>query len=168
MKSYKVFEHPSGDMEAIKEDWSWTAFLFGWIWALCHGMWLVALGVLGARPAGGIRCARAGRAGLVHLVVTALYGIVNSIVLGSIGNSLRASWQVGKGYACVGVVQASNAEEALSAHRERSAAKVAQVSPPPVDSKGPSPQRSRHGAFPRAGPPPHPSTPFAVPPIRPA
>jgi hypothetical protein len=132
MKSYKVFEHPSGDMEAIKEDWSWTAFLFGWMWALCHGMWLVALGILGLGLLVAFGARGLGVQDSSALVVTALYGIVNSIVLGSIGNSLRASWQVGKGYACVGVVQASNAEEALSAHRERSAAKVAQVSPRPV------------------------------------
>jgi hypothetical protein len=132
MKSYKVFEHPSGDMEAIKEDWSWTAFLFGWMWALCHGMWLVALGILGLGLLVAFGARGLGVQDSSTLVVTALYGIVNSIVLGSIGNSLRASWQVGKGYACVGVVQASNAEEALSAHRERSAAKVAQVSPRPV------------------------------------
>jgi hypothetical protein len=132
MKSYKVFEHPSGDMEAIKEDWSWTAFLFGWMWALCHGMWLVALGILGLGLLVAFGARGLGVQDSSALVMTALYGIVNSIVLGSIGNSLRASWQVGKGYACVGVVQASNAEEALSAHRERSAAKVAQVSPRPV------------------------------------
>jgi hypothetical protein len=132
MKSYKVFEHPLGDMEAIKEDWSWTAFLFGWMWALCHGMWLVALGILGLGLLVAFGARGLGVQDSSTLVVTALYGIVNSIVLGSIGNSLRASWQVGKGYACVGVVQASNAEEALSAHRERSAAKVAQVSPRPV------------------------------------
>jgi hypothetical protein len=132
MKSYKVFEHPSGDMEAIKEDWSWTAFLFGWMWALCHGMWLVALGILGLGLLVAFGARGLGVQDSSALVMTALYGIVNSIVLGSIGNSLRASWQVGKGYACVGVVQASNAEEALSAHRERSAAKVDQVSARPV------------------------------------
>jgi hypothetical protein len=131
MKSYKVFEHPSGDMEAIKEDWSWTAFLFGWIWALSHGMWLVALGVLGLGLLVAFGARGLGVQESSTLVMTSLYGIVNSIVLGSVGNSLRASWQVGKGYACVDVVQASNAEEALSIYRERSQAEAAQASPLP-------------------------------------
>ncbi|MDM0009306.1 DUF2628 domain-containing protein [Variovorax sp. J22G73] len=113
MKIYKVFEHPSGHREAIREGWSWTAFLFGWIWALCHGVWPLALGVLAFGMLIGFGAPGLGASNATTLVIASLFGIVNSIVLGSIGNSLRASWQVGKGYACVDVVQAANAQEAL-------------------------------------------------------
>lgn len=113
MKIYKVFEHPSGARVAIKEGWSWTAFLFGWMWALCHGVWPLALGVLALGMLVGFGARGLGASEGATLVMSSLYGIVNSIVLGSIGNSLRASWQVSKGYACVDVVRAANAQEAL-------------------------------------------------------
>jgi hypothetical protein len=116
MKSYKIFEHPSGDVAAIKEEWSWTAFLFGWIWALCHGVWplalaLLALGMLVAGIAKAI-----GGEGEATLGAIALFGFLNSIVLGSIGNWLRARWQIRKGYACIGSVEAGSAAAALKIH----------------------------------------------------
>lgn len=120
MKSYKIFEHPSGAVMAIKEEWSWTAFFFGWIWALCHGVWPLALGVLAlgvvvaslAKAIGGVSEATLG--------AICLFGFLNAIVLGSIGNALRARWQVRKGYVCVGTVEASNADAALQIHAARS------------------------------------------------
>jgi hypothetical protein len=120
MKSYKIFKHPSGDVTAIKEDWSWTAFLFGWIWALCHGVWPLALGVLALGMLVAHAAKAIGGAGEATLGAMVLFGLLNSLVLGSIGNSLRARWQIRKGYVCAGTVEAGNAAAALQIHAARS------------------------------------------------
>lgn len=39
MKHYKIFEHPAGNIEAVKLGWSWPAFFFAGIWALFKKMW---------------------------------------------------------------------------------------------------------------------------------
>jgi hypothetical protein len=163
MKSYKVFEHPSGDMEAIKEDWSWTAFLFGWMWALCHGMWLVALGILGLGLLVAFGARGLGVQDSSALVVTALYGIVNSIVLGSIGNSLRASWQVGKGMHA----SALSRPATLKKHCRPTASAPRPRWPKSARDRFDCQVRPFAATVAGEGLPPHPSTPFAVPPIRP-
>ena len=43
MKQYKIFKHPSGNSEAVKQGWSWPAFFFSFIWAMVKKQW--ALGV---------------------------------------------------------------------------------------------------------------------------
>ena len=39
MKHYKIFEHPAGNIAAVKLGWSWPAFCFPVIWALFKKMW---------------------------------------------------------------------------------------------------------------------------------
>ena len=43
MKHYKIFEHPAGNIEAVKLGWSWPAFFFGFLWALAKKMWCWAV-----------------------------------------------------------------------------------------------------------------------------
>ena len=43
MKEYKVFKHPIGKIETVKQGWSWPAFFFNWIWALIKRMWGIAV-----------------------------------------------------------------------------------------------------------------------------
>ena len=43
MKKYKVFEHPIGKIEPVKQGWSWPAFFFNWVWALIKRMWVIAV-----------------------------------------------------------------------------------------------------------------------------
>lgn len=42
MKTYKIFKNPTGQYEAVKQGWSWPAFLFGGIWACVkkYGVWV--------------------------------------------------------------------------------------------------------------------------------
>ncbi len=42
MKQYKIFKHPNGETEAVKQSWSWPAFFFTWIWALIKKLWVIA------------------------------------------------------------------------------------------------------------------------------
>ena len=42
MKEYKVFEHPDGKVDVVKQGWSWPAFVFTFFWLLVKRMWVIA------------------------------------------------------------------------------------------------------------------------------
>ena len=42
-KEYSIFVSQDGKVEAVKTGWSWPAFCFGSIWALCKGMWVIGV-----------------------------------------------------------------------------------------------------------------------------
>ena len=44
MKQYKIFENSEGEIEAVKQGWSWPAFFFTSIWALVKRMYLLGIG----------------------------------------------------------------------------------------------------------------------------
>lgn len=127
MKSYEIFKHPNGDMRAIKTGWSWPACLFGLVWAICCGIWPLALGLLVlAGLVSGIATSIGGE-GLAG--VTYIFSVLNGLVLGAVGNSLHAKWRVRKGYARVGSCDAPNAKAALSAHGDPAEPWRAQTDP---------------------------------------
>lgn len=41
MNQYDIYEHPHGSIAAVKQGWSWPAFLFAPIWALSKRMWIL-------------------------------------------------------------------------------------------------------------------------------
>jgi len=45
MKTFSIFEHPTGQMEAVKNGWSWAAFFFGWIWTLVERLYGMVVAV---------------------------------------------------------------------------------------------------------------------------
>ncbi len=45
MKQFKIFKHPSGSIEAVKQGWSWPAFLFSFVWAMVKKMWAIGIGL---------------------------------------------------------------------------------------------------------------------------
>jgi hypothetical protein len=115
MNQYKIFKHPGGKIEAIKEGWSWPAFFFNSIWALVKKMWVL----------GGILCAvffilgwisgvvntRSGRA------INALIWIGNfavSVVFGLNGNSWRETNLESRGYKFKTTVIAATPEGAIA------------------------------------------------------
>lgn len=53
MTQYRVFTHPSGASEAVKQGWSWPAFFFTNWWALCKHQYMLGASVLAASIAFG-------------------------------------------------------------------------------------------------------------------
>ncbi len=43
IKKFKILQHPSGDIEAVKTGWSWPAFFFSFIWAMVKKMYLTGI-----------------------------------------------------------------------------------------------------------------------------
>lgn len=113
MKQYKVFKHPAGSIEAVKQGWSWPAFFFSFIWAMVKKMWGLGIGVLAGTFALGffIGAAGWGEGGdaLVNIVA-----IIINIVFGLKGNSWREKNLASRGFEQVDTVTAANPEGAIA------------------------------------------------------
>ena len=113
MNQYKIFKHPSGVCEAVKQGWSWPAFFFGVVWAMVKKMWALGLGVLLAFVLLGIVSGvAAGASGS-----DALFNVVNliaAIVFGMNGNQWREKNLVARGFEHMDTVTAGNPEGATA------------------------------------------------------
>ncbi len=88
MKQYKVYKHPSGSTEAVKQGWSWPGFFFSFIWAMVKKMWGLGVGVLiGFFVLGFIIGAAGGALAAMRLLM--LSAIIANIIFGVNGNSWR-------------------------------------------------------------------------------
>jgi hypothetical protein len=108
VKQYKIFKHPSGATEAVKQGWSWPAFLFSFIWAMVKKMWAIGIGLF-----------------ILSLIFISMVGtgadliiniisIIVSVVFGMYGNSWREKNLDSRGYEVQGTVTAANPEEAIA------------------------------------------------------
>jgi hypothetical protein len=108
MKQYKIFKHPSGATEAVKQGWSWPAFLFSFLWAMVKKMWAIGIGlfILSA-----IFISMAGKE--AHILINGI-SVVVSVIFGIYGNSWREKNLESRGYEMKGTVTAAKPEEALA------------------------------------------------------
>ncbi|OCG07622.1 hypothetical protein A9G13_05175 [Gilliamella sp. wkB178] len=127
MKSYKVFQHPDGRIEAVKQGWSWPAFFFGIIWAIIKRLWglvgiLCGLAVLlffislafdPISSSGYYSQSQLQSAAALDSFLNIL-AIVVSIVLGRQGNKLRELNLTKKGYQLIHTVDAENPDKAIA------------------------------------------------------
>lgn len=113
MKQYKIFKHPSGNNEAVKQGWSWPAFFFSFIWAMVKKQWALGISVLiGVLVFGFVVGAVVGGEGgdaLINIV-----SIIINIVFGINGNSWREKNLISRGYESVDTVTAANPEGAVA------------------------------------------------------
>ena len=107
MKQFSIFQHPTLGYEAVKNGWSWPAFLFTWIWAFIKRLFLIGW--------------------LVLLLVMALSSIpapevwlvgnlIISIAMGAKGNELQVKRLRASGYEEVATVAATTPDAAVAAH----------------------------------------------------
>lgn len=93
----------------VKEGFCWPAFLFTFLWALWHRLWLAAAGVLVTATAVGIL-----EQGLPHApLAQALLGLCFSAAVGWLGNDWRRAKLARRGYREWGPVAARDGDEAL-------------------------------------------------------
>lgn len=115
MRVFRIYTHPMGTREAVKQGWSWPAFFFGALWAATKKMGRLALLVFAG-------------AMLVTLTFTlvadkdtaeiarAIGSIILSLLFGVQGNSWRENSLKARGYEPVGLVVAKTPEGALALH----------------------------------------------------
>ncbi|GAK50611.1 hypothetical protein U14_01844 [Candidatus Moduliflexus flocculans] len=122
MKEYKIFQHPQGTIEAVKQGWSWPAFFFGCIWALVKKMTGLGIGVLAAFIVlGAISASAGGDAEQAIDGLTSLGGFVLAIVFGVNGNAWREKNLTARGFAYKTTVQAATPEGATALYPQKSA-----------------------------------------------
>lgn len=122
MKEYKIFQHPQGSIEAVKQGWSWPAFFFGFIWALVKKMTGLGIGVLVAFVAlGVISAAAGGEAEQAIDGLSSLGGLILSVAFGVNGNAWREKNLAARGFAYKTTVQAATPEGATALYPQKSA-----------------------------------------------
>ena len=89
MKQYKLFQHPSGKVEALKQGWSWPAFFFSWIWALVKKLWVLGACVLAFSVVFGLIVGVIGVDPTILNMMAYLIAIPVVVIFGLKGNSWR-------------------------------------------------------------------------------
>ena len=111
MKLYKIFKNPMNQYEAVKQGWSWPAFLFGAIWACVKKMWGLGIGIFVTFV---VLAVLAGQNEIFGAIIN-LLSLGVGIVLGMQGNTLREKNLVKRGYVEVPqVINAANPEAAIA------------------------------------------------------
>jgi len=108
MRQYKIFKHPSGAMEAVKQGWSWPGAFFGFFWALVKKLWMVALVTIGA--------ILVFNALILTPEVNSLGWLILFIVFGVNGNKWRENNLLSTGYQADGYMVATNSGTAIAQH----------------------------------------------------
>ena len=116
MKLYKIFKNLMNQYEAVKQGWSWPAFLFGAIWACVKKMWGLGIGIFVTFV---VLAVLAGQNEIFGAIIN-LLSLGVGIVLGMQGNTLREKNLVKRGYVEVPqVINAANPEAAIAQQRDR-------------------------------------------------
>jgi hypothetical protein len=105
MRQYRIFGHPSGLVETVKQGWSWPGFFFTWLWALIKGLWLIGLVAFVIQVATSYDPA-----------LSSLVSLIMMIVFGVNGNDWREKDLISKGYSVVGIQIADNSSAAISTY----------------------------------------------------
>lgn len=113
MNQYRIFKHPSGATEAVKQGWSWPAFSFGFIWALSKRMWSLGFGVmltlfLIGNIIGAIQTEEESD------ISFKLIGLIASILFGIYGNPWRERNLASRGFEAKQTVSAASPKAAVA------------------------------------------------------
>jgi hypothetical protein len=112
MNKYIIYKHPTGQMEAVKQGWSWPAFFLSPFWALYKKMWGLGFGVLI------LEFVIYGRLGSSSSAISFadVLSMIISIVFGMQGNLWRVSKLESRGFDYVETVVASSPDGAIAIH----------------------------------------------------
>ena len=110
MKVYSIHVRrmPAPELISVKEGFSWPAFLFSFLWAFWHRLWLVGLGFVF------LQAAVAGLLLVVHFdeVGHAALNLGAAVLTGAIANDGRRWTLARRGFADADVVAADGTERA--------------------------------------------------------
>jgi hypothetical protein len=123
MKEYKIFEHPDGKVEVVKQGWSWPAFFFAFLWLLVKRMWVIASIIFSVFLIivfiGGVA------GGAIEKSLDEILSIANimiMVVFGLKGNNLREKNLLSRGFDFRTTLTASNHDGAVAIYlKERQA-----------------------------------------------
>ena len=113
MNQYKIFEHPAGAIEAVKQGWSWPAFSFGFLWAMVKKMWKLSICVVFAFLVIGFTIGIIGNEQWGEAIVNGL-GVTANLIFGVHGNSWREKNLLSRGFNQKQTVAALNPKSAVA------------------------------------------------------
>jgi len=119
MTQYRVFTHSSGASEAVKQGWSWPAFLFSYWWAFFKRQYALGASVLAGSIALGAAMGYA-QAQNDALVVVNLLAFCLNVAFGMFGNRWRERNLLKRGYKDAGLVGVQNSDKAVATCLDRS------------------------------------------------
>lgn len=125
MRSFNVYERNDGKFKAVKNGWSWPAFFFGSLWALCAQLWLIGLLLLPVELLLQILMSateniQRGASGSYAETTSAIGGVIAllalsiRIIFGSYGNSWNRNRLEKSGYKLSQKLDARSKENAIS------------------------------------------------------
>lgn len=120
MKQFKIFKHPSGAVEAVKQGWSWPAFFGGVLWAAAKRLWVIGFGVLSAFLVIGFLVANTASDQWGDAIVNGL-GATANLIFGVHGNGWREWNLISRGFELKKTVTAANPREAIDLYLKNEA-----------------------------------------------
>lgn len=115
MNPYKIYKHPSGDIEAVKQGWSWPGFFFNFIWVMIKQLWkILGIMILALVMFSVFICVFG--LGEAKEVLTDAFCIALNVTCGAFGNFWREDKLISRSYKLVHIVTASSAEDAIEFH----------------------------------------------------
>jgi Protein of unknown function (DUF2628) len=125
MNKYKVYKHPIGDMEAVKQGWSWPAFFLSPFWAMYKKMWVLGVSILMITvfiySTLGTRASFFSFADVISIFISMFFGMN--------GNEWRIKSLLTRGYDYIETVNASSPEGAIAVHLKNEADPSAEKEP---------------------------------------
>jgi hypothetical protein len=129
MEEFRVYRHPSGDVEAVKVGWSWPGAILVGFWALYKKLWIIGSAVLIVSV-------------LLHAMFSVmsnlplLFDLVCAVAFGIYGNAWRDTNLVDRGFALVDTVLAKTPDGAIAEHLRNQTQVAAHGAAP--SSRGPT------------------------------
>ncbi|PIE58120.1 MAG: hypothetical protein CSA33_04195 [Desulfobulbus propionicus] len=113
MKQFKIFQHPDGSLEAVKQGWSWPAFFFSCFWALAKKMWLTGTGLFLFSMVMGAYISEADIGARGDMIVNTV-SLAISIIFGLKGNDWWEALLYSHGYEDQEIISAPTPQAALA------------------------------------------------------
>lgn len=113
MKQFKVFKHPAGEVQAVKQGWCWPAFFFSFIWAMVAKMWALGVGLLVAILVLGFALGLSGAGDGADALINVV-SIITNIIFGINGNAWREKNLLSRGFELKDTVTAANKDGAVA------------------------------------------------------
>jgi len=108
VSQFRIYKHPSDQLEAVKEGWSWPAAVFVGFWALYKKIWVIGSAVLVFSL-------------LLHTILPFsnlpfVFDLGSAVVFGYFGNGWREASLVDRGFELIDDVSAKTPEGAIAEH----------------------------------------------------
>lgn len=115
MKKFNIYQHPTGELQAVKIGWSWPSFFFGVIWLLVARLYWIATGLMAFIFVVSviIEASGNGENNAVNALFNAVMLVIN-LMIAAHSNQLREKNLLSRGFDLQGSVTASNKDGAIA------------------------------------------------------